>query len=98
MAAIFPNQEWLTNLETCLNTNDKYAKIAKNWEGDLAFDIKADGALETDLRVYLDLWHGKCRGVRFLEADEELEAAFILIAPFSNFVRVLKGKLIQCRR
>ncbi|MEN8240483.1 MAG: SCP2 sterol-binding domain-containing protein [Chloroflexota bacterium] len=93
MTAIFPSQEWLENLETHLNTNEKYEKIAKKWEGDIAFDIKADGALENDLVVYLDLWHGKCRGAKFINADEENEAAFILSAPFSNFVRVLKGEL-----
>ena len=93
MAAVFPNQEWLDNLETCLNTNEKYARIAINWEGDLAFDIKADGALENDLFVYLDLWHGKCRGVKFVPADQKIEADFVLSAPFSNFVRVLKGEI-----
>ena len=93
MAAIFPNQEWLDNFETYLNTNEKYARIAKNWEGDLAFDIKADGPLENDLLVYLDLWHGKCREAKFITAGKDFEAAFILVAPFSNFVRVLKGEI-----
>jgi putative sterol carrier protein len=93
MVAIFPNEEWLFKLKDYLNTNEKYAKTAKNWEGDLVFDIKADGALEEDLVIYIDLWHGTCREVRFLPAGELIEAAFVLTAPFSNFVRVLTGDL-----
>ena len=93
MVAIFPNEEWLFNLKNYINTNEKYAQTARKWEGDLAFDIKADGALEEDLVIYLDLWHGSCREAHFLPAGEVIEAAFILSAPFSNFVRVLTGEL-----
>jgi putative sterol carrier protein len=93
MAAIFPNEEWLLSLKEYLNNNEKYARIARKWEGDLVFDIKADGALENDLVIYLDLWHGECRDVYYLPTGEEKEAAFTLSAPFSNFVRVLQGDL-----
>lgn len=93
MAAIFPNEEWLLSLKEYLNTNEKYAKIARKWEGDLVFDIKAEGALETDQAIYIDLWHGKCRDAFYVQEGEEMDAAFILTAPYSNFVRVLKGDL-----
>lgn len=93
MAVVFPNEEWLQKLMEYLNTNEKYARTARNWEGDLVFDIKADGALEEDLVIYIDLWHGKCRDIRYLPAGDELEAAFVLTAPFTNFVRVLTGDL-----
>jgi putative sterol carrier protein len=93
MAAIFPNEEWLQSLKDYLNSNEKYARIARKWEGDLVFDIKADGALEEDLVIYLDLWHGECRDAYYIPTGEEMEATFTLSAPFSNFVRVLKGEL-----
>jgi hypothetical protein len=33
--AIFPSEEWLKGLEEKLNSDEHYAEIAKNWEGDL---------------------------------------------------------------
>jgi putative sterol carrier protein len=93
MAAIFPNEEWLQGFMDYLNTNVKYAQTARNWEGDLVFDIKADGALEEDLVIYMDLWHGACRDVRFLPAGKEIDAKFVLAGTYSNFVRVLTGEL-----
>ncbi len=41
-----------------LNSSETYAKIASKWEGDLVFEIKADGPLTEDHYVHLDLWHG----------------------------------------
>jgi putative sterol carrier protein len=93
MAAIFPTQEWLDALMDKLNSDEKYAKVAKNWEGDLLFDIQPSGALNDPVYIYLDLWHGKCRGVEMSEKMGEKEAAFVLRAPFDNFVRVLMGDL-----
>lgn len=93
MAGIFPQSDWLRSLEDYLNSNEKYAQVAKKWEGDLVFEIKADGALTEDVYVYLDLWHGKCRKSSIMKDSDSIEPTFILTAPFSNFVRVLKGDL-----
>ena len=93
MEIIFPSQEWLDTLISFLNTDERYAKIAKKWEGDLAFDIRADGALKEDMKIYLDLWHGTCRGGRILNKDEALNASFVLEAPYGNFVKILTGEL-----
>lgn len=93
MSGIFPQQDWLEGFKDYLNTNEKYAQVAKKWEGDLVFEIKAEGALEKDVNIYLDLWHGECRGARILGDKDPLDAAFIMTAPYPNFVRVLKGEL-----
>ena len=34
MSAIFPSLEWLQALGAKLNSDEKYALVAKNWEGD----------------------------------------------------------------
>ena len=93
MAAIFPNQEWLDGFIDYLNSSEEYAQVAKTWEGDMIFDIQADGALKTNVAIYLDLWHGKCRSGKILDAADPLDAAYVLTAPFKNFVRVVKGDL-----
>ncbi len=71
MSALFPSQAWVEALVRVLNDDSRYGEIARNWEGDLLFVIKADGgaseASETrPTHVYLDLWHGKCRSGRYL--------------------------------
>jgi len=93
MPGLFPNKEWLDGFADYLNTNEKYARVAKKWEGDLIFEIKPDEILEYNVNIYLDLWHGICRSARILESDDPIDAAFVLSAPYSNFVRILKGDL-----
>lgn len=93
MTGVFPQKDWLDGLIDYLNTSEKYANTAKNWEGDLIFEIKAEPPLEKDVMIYLDLWHGQCRSGKILQADEPVNASFILSAPYGNFVRVLKGDL-----
>lgn len=93
MAGVFPQSDWLESFENYLNSNEKYARVAKKWEGDLVFEIEAEGALQENVKIYLDLWHGKCRKSSIVKDGDPLEADFVLSAPFSNFVRVLKGDL-----
>lgn len=93
MAGVFPSEEWLLNLKDHLNSNEKYARVAKKWEGDLLFDIHPDGALKENFQIYLDLWHGKCRDAYIVPKGENKDAAFVLRAPFGNFVKVLTGEI-----
>ncbi len=94
MATIFPSQEWLKSLEEKLNSDLHYNDIAKNWEGDLVFEILPEGNLKEPLRMYLDLWHGKCRGAEYAsDASAHGKPAFILRSPYNNFTAILKGKL-----
>jgi putative sterol carrier protein len=93
VGAAFPSAEWLKTFEEKLNHDERYAKIARNWEGDICFQIEADGNLKDPLIMYLDLWHGKCRKAAIVQDLTEQKPAFILKAPYGNFTRVLLGKL-----
>ncbi len=92
MTGRFPDVEWLESLQTKLNSDEQYARIASGWEGDLLFQIEPQGALEEPRYIYLDLWHGACREVAMLEGPQERPAEFVIHAPYENFVRVLKGE------
>ena len=94
---IFLTQVWLDSLVLKLNSDERYAKIAKNWEGDMLFVIDPDGQLSELKRIYLDLWHGKCRKAFFLSDHEVMTAAFTLKAPYENFKQVLSGELEPMR-
>lgn len=94
MAAVFPSEEWLKGLESKLNSDERYAEIAKNWEGDLFFFIEPEGNLKERLTFYLDLWHGACRKVEYQpQPESHPNPAFTLTATYHNITAILSGKL-----
>jgi putative sterol carrier protein len=94
MPAIFPSEEWLKGLEAKLNSDRRYAEIAKNWEGDLFFFIEPEGNLKELLTFYLDLWHGTCRKVDYNpQTGSYPKPAFTLTATYNNIAAILSGKL-----
>jgi putative sterol carrier protein len=93
MSAVFPSMDWLNELDAKLNNDERYAGIAKNWEGDMIIQIEPEGNLKEQRVFYLDLWHGKCRGVAELKDVSEKKAAFVLKATYENIKRIVTGKL-----
>ena len=91
--AKFPQLEWLIALKDKLNTDENYAQIARNWEGDMIFLIYKGESLTQTVSFYLDLWHGKCRDAYLLNEGQEAKAVFTLKAPYENYVRLLKGEI-----
>jgi putative sterol carrier protein len=92
--AIFPSEEWLKGLEQKINSDDRYAEVAKNWEGDLFFQIESAGNLKEDLTFYLDLWHGKCRKAEYKPSTSaHPKPAFTLSATYNDITAILTGKL-----
>ena len=93
MSAIFPSIDWLNELESKLNNDERYADIAKKWEGDMIVVVEPEGNLKERMIFYLDLWHGKCRGVSLLKDPAEKQATFLLSATYENIKRIMTGKL-----
>ena len=94
MTAVFPSEAWLKGLETKLNSDQRYAEIAKNWEGDLFFYIEPDGNLKEQITFYLDLWHGRCRAVEYNpQPESHLNPKFTLTSSYKNISSVLSGNL-----
>jgi len=90
----FPSAEWLNALREKLNTDGRYNQIARNWEGDLVFDIQPGGKLTHGITMYLDLWHGRCRGVEYsLDPEHHWKPRFVLRSPYDTFAAILQGKL-----
>jgi len=94
VSAKFPSSEWLQMLEEILNSDVKYAQIAKKWEGDLFFFIQPEGNLTEQLTFYLDLWHGACRAVDYNPDPEKYpKPVFKLTAKYNHITAILTGKL-----
>jgi putative sterol carrier protein len=91
MAIPLPSEAWIKAFQEQLNNSAAYAEVAKNWEGDFLFQVEwPDGS--PPALLYMDLWHGQCRDA-YVATDPAKKAAFRLIAPIGNFVKVLKGQL-----
>ena len=95
--SLFPSQDWLDSLVKKLNEDTHYAEVAKKWEGDILFVIEPEGPLVQLLRIYIDLWHGKCKQAYFLEETNPKQAAFTLKAPYGNFIKILTGEIEPMR-
>ena len=96
MAHPFPSESWLAAFEEVLNRDERYAKVAANWEGDIMFIIEPDeGSSEPALQYFMDLWHGECRKAYTvpLEEKEPPKPKFTLRATRSQFIDVLKGEI-----
>lgn len=91
--AKFPTEEWAQVFMDKLNSDDQYANIANNWEGDIEFIIEPSGTLTDKVIIYFDLWHGKCREASMGNNLIEKTPSFILSAPYEDFMRVLNGEL-----
>lgn len=94
MKAIFPSAEWLEALLERLNADARYARIAKNWEGDLFFFIEPEGHLTEQITFYLDLFHGVCRSVEYRsDPASHPKPAFTLRAKYHDITGILTGQL-----
>ena len=91
--AEFPSTDWLQALMEKLNTDEKYAQVARNWEGDMAFKIEPGGPVEQTISWYIDLWHGKARDAFVIDESRQVNPVFTLKAPYENYVRLLKGEI-----
>lgn len=89
----FPTPEWLSTLSEKLNSDPRYAQVARNWEGDMLVQIDPGGSLPAQVVFYIDLWHGKCRNAFPVNGEHPVKAAFTLKAPYENYIRLLKGEL-----
>jgi putative sterol carrier protein len=91
--ATFPSTEWMQAIKEKLNTDEHYAQIAKNWEGDLRIVIEPEGALHETMWLYFDLWHGKCRDAYLEEQSSSINPAFVLNSSYPNIIKILSGQV-----
>ena len=93
MAFEFPSDEWIKELSKKLNESESYEKSAKDWEGDFVFVVEPDEAYSEMAYLFLGLYHGKSPDAAVLGSEKERPAEFVLRAPFTNWRRVIEGKL-----
>jgi putative sterol carrier protein len=93
MSIPFPSDAWIKTMMEDLNASEAYLAAAKNWEGDFCFVIEPGGSLEQTKILYMDLWHGKCRGAYEIEGTPAIAPAFRLSGPVAVWKKVMTRKL-----
>jgi putative sterol carrier protein len=93
MQLSFPSDEWIKAMMLDLNASKSYEESAKTWEGDFLFIVEPGGSLTQIVRLYMDLWHGKCRDAYEINDGVQLQAAFVLSAPVANWKKVMTKQL-----
>jgi putative sterol carrier protein len=91
--AIFPSGEWMQVIKEKLNSDEHYAQVAKNWEGDMRIVIEPAGPIQETMWLYFDLWHGKCRDAYVEEQSSSLNPAFVLKTSYTNIIKILSGEV-----
>jgi putative sterol carrier protein len=89
----FPSDAWIKAMMQDLNESPTYLEAAKNWEGDILFVIEPGGALDHPVRLYMDLYHGKCRDAYEVADGKPLKAAFYLSGPVTIWKKVMTRRL-----
>ena len=92
---IFPSEDWLQEYSKRINASPDYKEVSDTWEGDLSYVIEAepDKDVPDEMWLWMDLWHGECRGAKVLPSEEGEKARFIIRAPYSRWKEVLKREL-----
>jgi putative sterol carrier protein len=98
MAIEFPSKKWLLALIDVLNDDQRYADVAKNWEGDILVVIDPDDtvkSLKKTVAYYLDLWHGHCRGGNYYDelSGDLPEPSFTFRTEMGNILKLFSGEL-----
>jgi putative sterol carrier protein len=93
MAFKFPSDEWVKAFAEQLNASEDYERSAKDWEGDFLFISEPDKVSSETRYLFVGLYHGKCTDAAEVASENEREAQFIIRAPYSNWRKVIEGKL-----
>ncbi len=89
---LFLSENWLVLYKDRLNNSEDYKKAAATWEGDIIFQVDADGEKVTEpIRAYMDLFHGECLEARVGTAEDSAE--FVYAGSLENWKRLINGEI-----
>jgi putative sterol carrier protein len=95
MGILFGTPEWVEAYQKTVNASKAYEDAAKTWEGDFVFVITPAGNLDHEIRMYIDLLHGKIgpKGAKILAGGEEVESEFVYSGPYNNWEKLIQKKI-----
>ena len=92
MAIAFSDQ-WARAWGAALNQSQTYREAAATWEGSIAVVATDGSAAPPGAAVFLDVWHGQCRGAREATGADIEGADFVLEASPAAWKQVLASQM-----
>ena len=89
----FGSDEWVKTLMVKVNESEAYRSAAKTWEGDFYFIVEPEGSVTEPVIMYMDLWHGECRGAFIVEDENVKNPEFRINASVSAWKQVITKQL-----
>ena len=87
-------EAWAKAWCDALNGSERYRQAAVTWEGAVVIAVRADAARGIpEGGVFLDLWHGTCRGARVAGEGDVDAARFVITATPETWGQLLRGVL-----
>lgn len=76
------SEGWALAWQRILNESETYRSAAAEWEGSVALVMTPDPSerIPDQRHVFLDLWHGTCRGARVATPEDLAQARFVIEA------------------
>jgi putative sterol carrier protein len=94
MPVAFPSEDWVKALMESINNSPSYAEAGQGWEYDVFFIVEPDGAVQSQIIYYMDLWHGHCRDAfEVNNQPERYKPVFRFSARAGIWQKVISGKL-----
>ncbi len=93
MAYEYMSPAWIEQLKTEVNRSEAYASSAKNWEGDFYFIVEPLKPGGLPRKIYLDLWHGKCREAFVVDGQDQKKPEFTIAGTQGTYRQIFEKKL-----
>lgn len=90
--AKFLSEKWLKQCRETLRDSEEFKSQARNFSGDFIFTFEADDELAKTKRLFLSIQSGDCAEAAFLNGDPLPEADYRISAPYSLWMRMIKGE------
>lgn len=87
-------EEWSAACCERLNESEAYRAAAAGWEEPTVLVMRADeeAGVPAERAVFLDLYHGRCRGTRLATEEDRARAVYVLVGAPAGWGEVLRGE------
>ena len=91
----FLSEKWVERFREAVQQSAAYRKAAKTWEGDITLVILPDekAGIGEPVNLHMDLWHGDCRGVKLISAEEARTSKYTITAAYDRWKQVAKEEI-----
>jgi putative sterol carrier protein len=93
VAVVFASPEWVQQFQAEVNRSEAYASSGKTWEGDFYFVVEPPKPGMAPTKMYMDLWHGKCRDAYVVTDQDGKKPEFTIAGSVATYRRIFEHKL-----